>query len=114
MKNILIISIPFKAIDADSAAFGKVSYRIIKGNEENRFHIESLTGQLKVGDALAAYSGPFVLVIEAYDNLGNKPSNICNGSAIVQVAIVLGENSVVLTMQKRVADVLPHQEKIIR
>lgn len=105
--------VQLEAIDADSAAFGKVSYRIIKGNEENRFHIESLTGQLKVGDALAAYSGPFVLVIEAYDNLGNKPSNICNGSAIVQVAIVLGENSVVLTMQKRVADVLPHQEKII-
>ena len=95
--------------------YGRVRYRIVKGNDLKRFHIDKLTGQVKVGDALAKYTGQFRLEVEAFDNLGSYPSMKSLVNAIVVITVDKeGENSVVLVMWAKVADVIANQRKILK
>ncbi|XP_065678911.1 cadherin EGF LAG seven-pass G-type receptor 2 isoform X3 [Hydra vulgaris] len=104
-----------EATDKDTGSYGDISYRVLSGNDLQRFHIDQKTGQIKLIDSLAAYTNnKFQLVVEAYDNNGNPPSNNCQNKMTVSMTVdKRGLSSVALYMNSPIQTVTKNEETIL-
>ncbi|XP_065654188.1 protocadherin-23 isoform X7 [Hydra vulgaris] len=104
-----------EATDKDAGSYGDISYRVLSGNDLQRFHIDKKTGQIKLIDSLAAYTNnKFQLVVEAYDNNGNPPSNNCQNKMTISMTVdKRGLSSVALYMNSPIQTVTKNEETIL-
>lgn len=79
------------ATDEDTGANGQISFEIVSGNEDNRFTLQSRTGQLMLNGSLDREKTPeFRLEIVAKD--GGKPS--LSSSAFISITVAdVNDNS---------------------
>uniref|UniRef100_A0A0N5BTJ1 Cadherin domain-containing protein n=1 Tax=Strongyloides papillosus TaxID=174720 RepID=A0A0N5BTJ1_STREA len=57
------------AIDEDSSEYNQISYKIIDGNDNNEFTIDSVTGEVTLTKTLDAETqNKYILIVEAKDN----------------------------------------------